>query len=237
MFPKFKRNPLPKDKPVDFYWNLIKEADAEAAAASKARDTAAAEAERLDGRVRELGDELERVRATLALREQQLAELTPLHRSATAEVSRLGTALDERTDDLETARATLELRDRELTDLGAAHDELQGTATAATRRVTELEAEVQTISDERAAAIASAEATRTAADQQLAKIRAERDGLRAHLQSTLEAITAIGERHQAELAAECRLALAWPDETPGAASGHDTSLEGRRSEPVAALAS
>ena len=235
MFAKFKRNPLPKDKSTGFYWDLVKEADAKAVAASAARDAAATEAERLDARVRELEDQLEPVHAAVELRGHQLAELTAVHDAATAEVSRLGTALDERTGELETARATLELRDRQFADLGAAHGELQREAAASAARVTELEARAKTLSDERAAAIVAAEAVRRTADHQLQALRGERDGLRAELQSTLEAIVGVGERQRAELAAECRKALKRVAEI-GAAKG-DAALEGRRAEAATAPAS
>ena len=225
----------PKDKSTDFYWDLVKEADAKAVAASAARDAAASEAERLDARVRELEDEHEPLHARVELRDHELAELTAAHDTAAAEVTRLGAALDERTGELETARATLDLHSRQFADLGAAHGELQSEAAASAERVTELEARVRALSDERAAAIAAAETVRRTADQQLTTIRGERDGLRAELQSTLEAVVGVGERYRAELAAECRRALTRATAIGSGAKGQaDAALEGRRSATQAA---
>jgi chromosome segregation ATPase len=238
VFEKLKRGARPpKGQSEDFYWNLVKEADAKAVAASKARDAAAAEAERLDARVRELEDQLEPLRATAELRDRQLGELGFAHDAAKAEASRLGNALDEQTGELETTRATLELRDRQFADLGAAHGELQQAAAASAERITELESRVQALTGERAAAIAAAETVRRTADQQVTAMRGERDRLRAELDSTLEAIMGLAERHRAELAAECRRALKRAGEArSGGEQPTDAALEGRRNGAAVAPA-
>jgi chromosome segregation ATPase len=236
VFSKIKRGSRPKDRSADFYWDVVKEAEAKAAAAAAARDAAATDAERLDARVRQLEDQLEPLRAAVAAREAEVAELTAAHEASRAEVSGLGAALDERTGELETARATLDLRDRQFADLGAAHGELQREAVATAERVGDLEARVQTLTAERDVAIAAGEAVRRTADQQLAALRGERDGLRAELESTLEVIVGVAERHRADLVAECRRALKRAAEVGTAKGTADAALEGRRSTPEPAPA-
>jgi chromosome segregation ATPase len=238
VFGWIRRNPLPKEKSTDFYWDLVKEADAKTKAAAAARDAAATEAERLGARVGSLEDELEAVRAALDARERELATLTAAHQTATAEMERRGAAVTDLQGELETSRATLDLRDRQFAQLGDAHGTLQREAAASASRVTELEAQVQTLSEERAEAIATAQAVREKADLHLAAVRGARDRLRAELESALESIVGVAERHRSELAAECRRALR---QAAGigeeAAPPADAALDGRRStaEPVLAI--